>query len=106
MQLALLIQSIDHLETASVEAVGTVEEMFKLKEGLEKQLSNPKLKEMIMQENEDAADVSDIIFPEIHLLIIDREVAFELNKNFRLHKEYHGVWELVKNPSLIQNYVS
>lgn len=105
MQLALLIQSIDHLETASVEAVGTVEEMFKLKEGLEKQLSNPKLKEMIMQENEDAADVSDIIFPEIHLLIIDRDVAFELNKNFRLHKEYHGVWELIKDPSLIQNYV-
>ena len=106
MQLALLIQSIDHLETASVEAVGTVEEMFKLKEGLEKQLSNPKLKEMIMQENEDAADVSDIIFPEVHLLIIDRDVAFELNKNFRLHKEYHGVWELIKDPSLIQNYVS
>ena len=105
MQLALLIQSIEHLEAASVEAVGTVEEMFKLKEGLEKQLSNPKLKEMIMQENEDAADVSDIIFPEIHLLIIDRDVAFELNKNFRLHKEYHGVWELIKDPSLIQNYV-
>ena len=105
MQLALLIQSIDHLETASVEAVGTIEEMFKLKEGLEKQLSNPKLKEMIMQENEDAADVSDIIFPEIHLLIIDRDVAFELNKNFRLHKEYHGVWELIKDQSLIQNYV-
>ena len=34
MQLALLIQSIDHLETASVEAVGTVDDMFELKEGL------------------------------------------------------------------------
>ena len=61
---------------------------------------------MIIRENEEVTDESNIIFPEIHLLIVDREVAFELNKNFRLHKEYHGVWELVKNPSLIQNYVS
>ena len=73
---------------------------------LEENLLNPKLKEMIIRENEEVTDESNIIFPEIHLLIVDREVAFELNKNFRLHKEYHGVWELVKNPSLIQNYVS
>ena len=116
MQLALLIQSIDHLETASVEAVGTIDDMFELKEGiddmfelkegLEENLLSPKLKEMIIRENEEVTDESNIIFPEIHLLIVDREVAFELNKNFRLHKEYHGVWELVKNPSLIQNYVS
>lgn len=106
MQLALLIQSIDQLEAASVEAVGTVDDMFKLKEELEENLLSPKLKEMIIRENEEVADESNIIFPEIHLLIVDREVAFELNKNFRLHKEYHGVWELVKNPSLIQNYVS
>ena len=76
------------------------------KEELEENLLSPKLKEMIIRENEEVTDESNIIFPEIHLLIVDREVAFELNKNFRLHKEYHGVWELVKNPSLIQNYVS
>ena len=46
MQLALLIQSIDHLETASVEAVGTIDDMFELKEELEKNLLSPKLKEM------------------------------------------------------------
>ena len=42
MQLALLIQSIDHLETASVEAVGTIDDMFELKEGLEEKLLSPK----------------------------------------------------------------
>ena len=42
--------------------------------------------------------------PIFHLLIVDRQVAFNLNRRFKTHHYYSEVWELVNNISLVQNY--
>ena len=91
-QLALLVETFDLKNEASIEAIGSVDEMLELKENIESDLKDSLNK------------TPKLHLPIFHLLIVDRQVAFNLNRRFKTHHYYSEVWELVNNISLVQNY--
>lgn len=103
-QLALLVETFDLKNEASVEAIGSVDEMLELKENIESDLKDRfgKLTEII--EKASLNKTPKLHLPIFHLLIVDRQVAFNLNRRFKTHHYYSEVWELVNNISLVQNY--
>lgn len=103
-QLALLVETFDLKNEASIEAIGSVDEMLELKENIESDLKDRfgKLTEII--EKPTLNKTPKLHLPIFHLLIVDRQVAFNLNRRFKPHHYYSEVWELVNNISLVQNY--
>lgn len=105
-QLALLVEVFDLKSEASIEAIGSVDEMIKLKENVESDFKDRFGKLMNIIENAGPNKMPKLYLPTFHILIVDRQVAFNLNRRFRLHYYYHEVFELVNNVSLVQNYAS
>lgn len=103
-QLALLVETFDLKTEASIEAIGPVDEMLDLKENIESDLKDRfgKLTEII--EKASPNKTPKLHLPIFHVLIVDRQVAFNLNRRFKTRHYYREVWELVNNVSLVQNY--
>lgn len=105
-QLALLVEAFDLKNEASIEAIGSVDEMLELKENVESEFKERFGALMNIIEKAGPNKMPKLHLPVFHVLIVDRQVTFNLNRRFRLHHYYKEVFELVNNVSLVQNYAS
>lgn len=105
-QLALLVEAFDIKNEASIEAIGSADEMLELKEKIESEFKERFGELMNIIEKAGPNKMPKLYLPTFHILIVDRQVTFNLNRRFRTHHYYKEVFELVNNVSLVQNYAS
>lgn len=104
-QLGLLIETFEGQEEASIEAVGTIDEMIQLKENIDTDIRDKFGSLINVLEEAIPGNPPKLFLPTFHVLIVDRQIAFNLNKHFRTHQYYRGVWELINDVSLVEKYV-
>ena len=107
MQLALLIQAHDKIQSAAITAVGSVNNIIKLKSDLETELNNimrfETMRTGVLDELQ-APENAHIIYPKIHVLIADQHKINNVVQRFHQNQPYTEVYNLVQNLALIENY--
>ena len=106
MQLALLVQAHDQIQSAVITAIGPVNNIIELKNNLEIKLNNMMrfdtmrtgLLETQTPEN------TRIIYPTVHVLIADQQKINNAAQQFHPNQMYNEVYNLVQNLALIENY--
>ena len=107
MQLALLIQVHDKIQSAAITAVGSVNNIIKLKSDLETELNNimrfETMRTGVLDELQ-APENTHVVYPKLHVLIADQQQINKVVQQFHPNEMYHEVYQLVQNLALIQNY--
>ena len=101
MQLALLVQAHDMLQSAAITAIGPVHQIIELKSNSEIELDNIIQSGMLETQ---APENTRIVYPTVHVLIADQQQINKVAQQFDPNEMYHEIYQLVQNLALIQNY--
>ena len=101
MQLALLVQVHDMLQSAAITAIGPVHQIIELKSNSEIEL-NDIIQSGILETQ--APENTHVVYPKLHVLIADQQQINKVVQQFDQNEMYHEVYQLVQNLALIQNY--
>lgn len=106
MQLALLVQVNDQIQSAVITAIGPVDNIIELKNNLESKLNNMMRFDTMrigLLETQ-APEKTRIVYPTVHVLIADQQKINNVAQQFHPNEMYHEVYQLVQNLALIENY--
>ena len=101
MQLALLVQVHDMLQSAAITAIGSVHQIIELKSNSEIEL-NDIIQSGVLETQE--PENTHVVYPKLHVLIADQQQINKVVQQFHPNEMYHEVYQLVQNLALIQNY--
>ncbi len=101
MQLALLVQAHDMLQSAAITAIGPVHQIIELKSNSEIELDNIIQSGMLETQ---APENTHVVYPKLHVLIADQQQINKVVQQFHPNEMYHKVYDLVQNLALIENY--
>ena len=101
MQLALLVQAHDMLQSAAITAIGPVHQIIELKSNSEIELDNIIQSGMLETQ---APENTHVVYPKLHVLIADQQQINKVAQQFDPNEMYHEIYQLVQNLALIQNY--
>lgn len=106
MQLALLVQAHDQIQSAVITAIGPVNNIIELKNNLEIKLNNmmrfDTMRTGLLETQ--APENTRIIYPTVHVLIADQQKINNVAQQFHPNQMYNEVYNLVQNLALIENY--
>ena len=106
MQLALLVQAHDQIQSAVITAVGPIDHIIELKNNLEIKLNNmmqfDTMRTGLLETQ--APENTRNVYPTVHVLIADQQKINNVAQQFHPNEMYHEVYQLVQNLALIQNY--
>lgn len=106
MQLALLVQAYNQIQSAVITAIGPVDHIIELKNNLEIELNNmmrfDTMRTGLLETQ--APKNTRIVYPTVHVLIADQQQINKVVQQFHPNEMYHEVYQLVQNLALIQNY--
>lgn len=106
MQLAILVQVHEKIQSAAITAVGSVDKIIELKDNLEAELNHIMLLDTMragLLESQ-APENTRIIYPTLHVLIADQKHINNVVQQFHQNQMYNEVYHLVQNLALIENY--
>ena len=101
MQLALLVQAHDMLQSAAITAIGPVHQIIELKSNSEIELDNIIQSGMLETQ---APENTHVVYPKLHVLIADQQKINNVAQQFHPNQMYNKVYNLVQNLALIENY--
>ena len=101
MQLALLVQVHDMLQSAAITAIGPVHQIIELKSNSEIELGNIIQSGMLETQ---APENTHVVYPKLHVLIADQQQINKVVQQFDQNEMYHEIYQLVQNLELIKNY--
>lgn len=101
MQLALLVQVHDMIQSAEITAIGPVHQIIELKSNSEIELDNI-IQSGVLETQ--APQNTHVVYPKLHVLIADQQQINKVVQQFHPNEMYHEVYQLVQNLALIQNY--
>ena len=106
MQLALLVQAHNQIQSAVITAIGPVDNIIELKNDLEIKLNKMMQFDTLqlgVQETQ-TPENTHIVYPTIHVLIADQQKINNVAQQFHPNQMYNEVYQLVQNLALIENY--
>ena len=101
MQLALLVQVHDMLQSASITTIGPVHQIIELKSNSEIELDNI-IQSGVLETQ--APKNTHVVYPKLHVLIADQQKINNVAQQFHPNQMYNEVYNLVQNLTLIENY--
>ena len=106
MQLALLVQAHNQIQSAVITAIGPVDNIIELKNNLEIKLNNmmqfDTMRTGLLETQ--APEKTRIVYPTVHVLIADQQKINNVAQQFHQNQMYNEVYNLVQNLALIENY--
>ena len=97
MQLALLVQVHDMLQSAAITAIGPVHQIIELKSNSEIEL-NDIIQSGVLETQ--APKNTHVVYPKLHVLIADQQKINNVAQQFHPNQMYNEV----QNLALIENY--
>ena len=106
MQLALLVQAHEKIQSAAICAVGHVDFITNLKTNVEFEIRQLELLNTMRTGllETSAPENARIIYPTAHAIIADQHKINRVARQFQKDTAYTEVYDLVQNLALIENY--
>lgn len=106
MQLTLLVQAHDMLQSAAITAIGPVDNIIELKNNLEIKLNNmmqfDTMRTGLLETQ--VPEKTRNVYPTVHVLIANQQKINNVAQQFHPNQMYNEVYNLVQNLALIENY--